>query len=252
MERWSNKVVLITGATAGIGKAITAKLVAQGVKVVGCGRRLDRLQELEAKHGDSFKGYQCDLAQGQSAISEMFQKIQTDVGAIHCLINNAGVGSFSLVLSEDSSFESWQKILNINVLAVAECSRLAFLNMKQNNVENGQLINISSLSGHRVPAGFTGNAMYSASKHALRALTEGIRQELREMKSSHRVCEISPGLVKTEFFAVMKSEKEAESFYQEKPHISADDVADSVIFVLSTPAHMEVNDILIRPTAQVV
>ena len=177
------------------------------MKVIGCGRRVERLKEMEEEFGDSFKGIECDLTEGKESIRKLFQTISSEIGGIHLLVNNAGMGSFSLILSEDDNYDNWNTILNLNLLALAECSRLAYLNMVANNIDNGQIINISSMSGHRVPAGFTGNAMYSASKHAVRALTEGIRQELREKKSSCRVCEISPGLVKTEFFSVMKDEE---------------------------------------------
>ena len=245
---WTGKTAFVTGATAGIGKVLVEQLIANKIRVVGCGRREERLQQMEKELGpDHFIEIPCDLTQGEAAIQSLFESIEKKVGPIDILINNAGIGSFSLILGEESHYSDWQKVLQLNVLAAAECMHQAFQNMKKHNVEGGQIINMSSVSGHAVPSGYTGIAMYSASKHALRALTEGVRQELRAQKSSCRICEISPGLVKTEFFDDMNRE----DIYDDKPFIKAEDVASTVLYILSTPAHMEVNDILLRPTGQI-
>jgi len=121
--------------------------------------------------------------------------------------------------------------------------------MKNRKIDDGHIINISSMSGHRVVSSRPTH-FYSATKHAVKALTDGVRNELREMKSNIRITEISPGLVETEFQVRMSGEAAAEKVYSKIKCLQADDIADSVVYALSAPPHVQVHDILMRPTNQ--
>ena len=147
--------------------------------------------------------------------------------------------------------ESWREMLDVNVLALSVCTREAIQLMGDSKVTDGHIIHVSSMSGHRVvPSAAT--HFYSATKFAVRALAEGLRQELRAMKSGIRVTLISPGVVETEFAIRLQEDKQKGlEFYTNSPSINAEDIAQIVVNVISLPAHVEVNDVLIRPTHQV-
>jgi NADP-dependent 3-hydroxy acid dehydrogenase YdfG len=160
------------------------------------------------------------------------------------LINNAGLGHHSPLLTGSPSH--WKEILDVNVLALSHCSMLAVEQMRQRG-DDGSIIHVSSMSAHRV----TQSGMYSASKFAVRALTEGLRLELRELGSNIRVGAISPGFVETEFAErYHKSAEKARETYSRYPVIQSEDVAEQVLFMLKQPAHVQIHDILVRPTQQ--
>jgi NADP-dependent 3-hydroxy acid dehydrogenase YdfG len=139
-------------------------------------------------------------------------------------------------------------MFEVNVIGLSIATQCAVEAMRSQS-DTGLIIHISSMSGHRVPDGTGG--MYSATKHAVKALTEGLRRELRALNSNIRVCAISPGFVETEFAEVMTGDaQEAADLYARYQCLTAADVARSVSWVVQTPAHMQVHDILIRPTQQ--
>lgn len=247
MKRWHGKVALVTGASSGIGRAVAERLAAEGMKVALCARRLDRLDSLAAQisaRGGDVQVHQVDL-RDESAILRMFQGIRSAWGGVDVLINNAGLGKKSPLTT--GSTEAWRQMLDVNVLALAICTREAIGDMRGRG-DDGHVIHISSMSAHRVPQG---SGMYSASKHAVRSLTEGLRMELRELGSNVRVSAISPGFVETEFAEVFHGDAEAAAeTYNRFPVLQAEDIAAWVTHVLSAPAHVQVHDILVRPTAQ--
>ena len=243
----SKKVVLITGATSGIGLAVAKKLCAVGMVVVGCGRRQERLTLIEqeiAEQGFLFTGIQCDLRKEED-ILKMFTTIRSLYGGVDIVINNAGLGHQASLLS--GATKDWWETLQVNVLALSICTREAVKDMRQRG-DDGYVIHISSMSAHRVPVG---SAMYSASKFAVRALTEALRQELRSVQSNIRVTALSPGFVETEFAEqYAKSKERAKEVYSRYKVLEAEDIANQVQFLLSTPSHVQIHDILTRPTAQ--
>jgi NADP-dependent 3-hydroxy acid dehydrogenase YdfG len=138
-------------------------------------------------------------------------------------------------------------MLEVNVLALCVCTALALEDLERRGVD-GHIIHVSSMSGHRV---VPGSGVYAASKFAVRGLTEGLRQELRAAGSGTRVTAISPGVVETGFAAhYHQSEARARETYQRFPPLQAEDVAGAVRYALGCPPHMEVHDVLVRPTAQ--
>uniref|UniRef100_H2ZIJ3 Dehydrogenase/reductase SDR family member 11 n=1 Tax=Ciona savignyi TaxID=51511 RepID=H2ZIJ3_CIOSA len=249
MDRWSDKVAVVTGASVGIGEAIVKKLVGHGMKVVGCARNEEKLKKIALEINGNGPGemfpFKCDVKE-ESNIVEMFQYIKEKFGTVHVLVNNAGLGHRAPLLSGKT--EEWKEMLDVNVLGLSICSREAIQLMKATNVDNGHIFNINSMSGHRV----SGLIFYSATKFAVTALTEGLRQELRATKSHIRVTSISPGVVETEFaYRLNPAEpSKAENLYSSIKCLHVDDIADSVIFALQAPAHVDVNDIYIRPSEQ--
>jgi NADP-dependent 3-hydroxy acid dehydrogenase YdfG len=167
-------------------------------------------------------------------------------GGVDVLVNNAGLGRAAPLFS--AATEAWREMLEVNVLGVCIATREALKDMERRGVA-GHVVNVSSMAGHRVPGPDGG--VYAATKHALRALTEGLRQELRAKKSPIRVTAVSPGFVATEFADVFSGRAGAtEAIERRLKTLEARDVAETVVWVVTRPAHMEVHDVLVRPTAQ--
>jgi NADP-dependent 3-hydroxy acid dehydrogenase YdfG len=142
---------------------------------------------------------------------------------------------------------AWREVLDVNVLALSLCTKEAVSDMRKRG-DNGYVIHISSMSAHRIP---TGSGMYSASKFAVRSLTEGLRQELYDIRSGIRVSAISPGFVETEFAEVYSGSKEiAAQTYSRYRVLDAVDIAEQALFLLKSPLHVQIHDILVRPTEQ--
>ncbi len=248
MRRWEGKVALVTGASAGIGEATAVALGRAGMRVVGCARRIERLEGLRARlqgEGIEFMPIQADLRK-EAQILEMFDAVRSRWGGVDALVNNAGLGHSAPLI--DGATEHWREMLEVNVLALCVCTREAISDMRARG-DAGHVVHISSMAAHRVP---TGSGVYAATKHAVRALTEGLRQELRALGSSIRITSVSPGFVETEFAALYhKDEAAAAETYGRTKVLEADDVAEAVLFALGMPAHAQIHDILMRPTAQV-
>lgn len=254
LARWKGKVALVTGASAGIGWAICTRLAFAGVRVVAVARRRERLEELQhtlLEAGISMADFLpivCDVSKEAEvvALPRIIVKRWPNAG-IDILVNNAGLGRNNSDLW-DGSTASWVEMVSTNVLGVCMCTREAIQDMSRRNAY-GHVINISSMSGHRVPPG---SSFYSATKHALRALTEGLRLEARSREAPLRVTSISPGIVETEFHQTSRfgDKDAADKYYGSMKALQADDIAEAVVWALSAGDHMEVNDILVRPTAQ--
>lgn len=247
MKQWKGEVALVTGASSGIGWATARALTEDGMKVVACARRGDRLQAL-ADSCQELSGtlwpFPCDLRDTEQ-IQRMFEEVRERWGGTRVLVNNAGFGYREPLLSGDT--ERWREMLQVNVLALCVCTREAVSDMRRLG-DSGHVIHLSSMSAHRVP---TGSGVYSASKFAVRSLTEGLRLELREAGSSIRVTAVSPGFVETGFAQVYSGdEAKARETYERYPVLQADDIAGTIRYILSAPPHMQVHDILVRPTEQ--
>jgi len=242
MDRWKGKVALVTGASSGIGKATALRLAEEGMMVVAAARRLDRLERLAGEHAN-IHPMAVDL-RDTDAIVALFQRIRREHGGVDVLVNNAGLGRRAPLMSGET--EHWREMLEVNVLGLSVCTREAVADMTRDDL--GHVIHISSMAGHRTPAG---SAMYSATKFAVRSLTEALRQELREAKSRVRVTAISPGFVETEFAEVYSGDPEAAAAtYARFEVLQSDDIADMVVYALGTPQRMQLHDMLVRPTDQ--
>ena len=246
LEKSSKKVALITGASSGIGEAIAHRLADENCRLVFCARRQERLDKLtktlQDKNSETI-AIKVDLRQ-EAEILSMFNTIRQQWGGVDILINNAGLGHKEPLITGET--EAWREMLEVNVLALCICTREAIKDMSDRN--QGHIIHISSMSGHRVPL-YSG--VYAASKYAVRALTEGLRQELREAKKNIKISSISPGFVETEFAEKYNNNKEkAQELYSRFPVLQPKDIANAVYYVLSQPDYVQIHDILLRPTQQ--
>ncbi|XP_040605307.1 dehydrogenase/reductase SDR family member 11 isoform X2 [Mesocricetus auratus] len=238
MERWRDRLALVTGASGGIGAAVARALVQQGLKVVGCARTVGNIEELAAEcksagYPGTLIPYRCDLSNEEDILS-MFSAVRSQHSGVDICINNAGMARPDTLLSGSTS--GWKDMFNVNVLALSICTREAYQSMKERNVDDGHIININS-----------------ATKYAVTALTEGLRQELLEAQTHIRATCISPGLVETRFAFKLhdKDPEKAAATYEDIRCLKPEDVAEAVIYVLSTPPHVQVGDIQMRPTEQV-
>ena len=241
-------VAAITGASSGIGCAIATRLAATGYDLALCARRQARLtaiaDDLSQQHGAAVLTQTVDL-RDEAQILNWFSAIATRFNRLDVLINSAGLGYKESLTS--GSTEKWRETLDVNVIALSICTREAIKLMRDLGNDQGHIVHISSMSGHRVP----GSGMYSASKFAVRALTEGLRQELRADGSAIRISSISPGFVETEFAEKYSGSREqAQQVYSQFPVLQPQDIANAIGYVLSQPDHVQVHDILLRPTQQ--
>ncbi|XP_060124486.1 dehydrogenase/reductase SDR family member 11 isoform X1 [Zootoca vivipara] len=187
MERWKGRVALVTGASVGIGAAVARALVQHGMTAVGCARSVDKIEKLAAEcQSAGYPGtlipYKCDLSVEEEILS-MFSAIKTLHQGVDVCINNAGLARPEPLLSGKT--EGWRTMIDVNVMAVSICTREAYQSMKERSIDDGHIININSMNGHSVVPQSVVH-FYSATKYAVTALTEGLRQELREAKTHIR------------------------------------------------------------------
>ncbi|KAG5867837.1 hypothetical protein JTB14_002163 [Gonioctena quinquepunctata] len=246
MDRWREKVAVVTGASSGIGAAICEQLVKEGLQVVGLARRKNAIEELSLKLANS-KGklyaLRVDLS-NEEDILNAFKWIQENVGPIHILVNNAGLAQPTTLSNGDT--EKWKKVMDVNVIGLCIATREAIKDMKNNDID-GHIIHINSISGHKVP-NIPAFNIYPASKFAVTALTESLRLELNTMQSKIKVSSVSPGAVATNF--LQTSELNLGDGHINKAFqflLKAEDVADAVLYVLSTPPHVQIHELTIKP-----
>ncbi|XP_014293145.1 farnesol dehydrogenase [Halyomorpha halys] len=251
MFRWAGKVALVTGASSGIGASIVKDLAKQGVITVAVARRLDRIQELanEVKN-EPGKVYpvKADLTNEQDIVNTFDWVEKTLKKPVHVLVNNAGVSVLRNTI--DAKMDEWKKMFDTNVYAVGICIREQLKSMKSHNVNDGHIINICSIVGHRI-VDFPGFYVYTATKHAVKVITEGVRQELLKEQSQTKVTSISPGYVATELFD-QASEYSAES--QEAlntfSHLQSSDISNAVIYALSLPQNVRIHELTVQATGE--
>lgn len=241
-------IAIVTGASSGIGLAIARRLAADGYDLAICARRAERLNEA----ADALRRQDVDvLAQtvdlrDEAQILSFFAAVKERWGRLDALINNAGLGHKESLMAGKT--EAWREMFDVNVLALCICTREAVSLMQADGdgADTGHILHISSLSGHRVP---TITGVYSATKFAVRSLTETLRRELRAANSNIRVTSVSPGIVETEF-AEKYNQGKVQNTYTQFQVLQPVDIANAVAYALSQPAYIEINDILIRPTQQ--
>lgn len=243
------RVAMVTGASSGIGEAIAEMLADEGAHLVLLARREARLGALAERLAARAPGVdvlarRCDL-RDEGQLLAAFAAVRERFGGVELLVNNAGLGREAPLVG--GATEDWRELLEVNVLALCICTREAVSDMRRRG-DRGHVVHLSSMAAHRVPRG---SGVYSATKFAVRSLTEGLRQELREAGSAIRVSAVSPGFVETEFAEVFHRDPAAgPRTYGRYPVLQPRDVAAAVRHVLTAPAHVQVHDILLRPTQQ--
>jgi NADP-dependent 3-hydroxy acid dehydrogenase YdfG len=245
MENIAGKVVVITGASSGLGEA-TAKLLAEhGATVVLGARRLDRIQalanDITAKGGKAL-ALETDVT-SREQVQALVDAAVAKFGRLDVLLNNAGVMPQSML--EQLRVDEWDQMIDVNLKGVLYGIAAALPPMKEQ--KSGHIINVSSVAGHRVGPG---SSVYSATKTAVRIISEGLRQEVKPYNL--RTTIISPGAVATELTQSVKEPNFAAGvgkFYEEHA-IPADSFARAVVFAMSQPEDMDINEILFRPTSQ--
>ncbi|KAL8618791.1 hypothetical protein ACOMHN_000219 [Nucella lapillus] len=251
-ERWRGRVALVTGASSGIGYSLTKGLAERGMKVVACARNIETIQKLEQElsgAAGSVTPVKCDVS-SEAEVTAMFQMIRhnSSLGRVDVCINNAGLNYDEPLLTGDPA--KWKHVFDVNVVGLLMVTKESFKLMQENNIDDGHIIIVGSMSGIRVVTN-KGFHCYSASKFAVNAIREGLRQELREIKSNIRVSQVCPGLVETQFLYRTTNKENASSVYSSIECLQADDIRDSILYMLDAPPHVEINDIHLRPTQQV-
>ncbi len=247
MDRWRDRVALVTGATSGIGRATASALAGSGLRVAALGRRRERLERLSQdveRAGGHILPLACDL-RDEGQIEQAFAELRARWGGTDVLVNNAGLGRHAPLVSGRTA--SWREMLEVNVLALCICTREAVRDMRARG-SGGHVLHVSSMAAHRVPEE---SGLYAATKFAVRAITEGLRRELREEDPPIRVTAISPGFVETEFAAGYWGDADAaRRTYERYKALEPEDVAALILHALSRPDHVQIHDVLVRPTRQ--
>ncbi|MBO6795108.1 MAG: SDR family NAD(P)-dependent oxidoreductase [Balneolaceae bacterium] len=245
MNRLSGKQVLITGATSGIGKAIAEQLATMGCHLVITGRRTERLQELAntliEKHKVNVRTFAFDI---QDRIAIEAFKVSVKGIKFDILINNAGLAK-GVDPVQSGSFDDWDMMIDTNVKGLLAMTRLFLPDMIEQN--SGHIINLGSTAGHE---SYPGGSVYCATKHAVKAITEATKKDVHG--TNVRVSMVSPGLVETEFSNVRfdGDQDKADSVYKGMQPLTAEDIAEIVVFVANRPAHVNILDSIVMPVAQ--
>lgn len=235
---------LVTGASSGIGLATAEALAAQYINLILVARRKERLDELAAKlksaHGVDVETLVADVRDKElpAKLSGLKSFSKIDV-----LINNAGLAR-GLSKIQEGEMADWEEMIDTNVTALLRLTRAVLPNMLKNG--KGHVVNIGSVSGRWV---YPGGVVYCATKFAVRALSEGLRMDL--FGTPIRVTNIEPGMVETEFSEVrLRNPEKAKTVYKNASPMSAADIAECIAWSLSRPAHVNIQEMVVYPTAQ--
>lgn len=239
------KTAFITGATSGIGKATAEIFAKNNIRLILCGRRLDRLELLQKELSKTTDV--CILnfdVSDKNAVFKAVASLPEDFKEIDVLINNAG-NAHGLSPVQDGDTNDWEAMIDINIKGLLYVTKAISPSMVA--LKKGQIINIGSISAKEV---YEGGNVYCATKHAVDALNKGMRMDLS--KYGIRVSAVHPGIVDTEFSTVrFKGDVErADDVYKGFEALKAEDIADLIHFVVTRPYHVNISDILILPNAQ--
>ena len=236
----SRPVAVVTGASSGIGAATAVALGRRGYQIVAGARRLARVKRVV---GDLGMALPLDVADPES-IAAFVGEVAKKFGRIDVLVNNAGL-ALGLNPIEQARDEDWIEMWEVNVLGLMRMTRACLPLLRK--AKHGHIVNLGSIAGFET---YKGGAGYTASKHAVRAISRTLRLELNG--EPIRVTEIAPGMVETEFSTVRfrGDRKAAKAVYQGVKPLVAEDIADCIVFAVTRPPHVDIDEIVIRPVAQ--
>ena len=242
-----DKVVMITGASSGIGEATVKELAAKGAKLVLVARRQERLEKLQAdiQEMGGQAVYQVADVTSPTQMKAVAAFTLEQFGQIDVLINNAGIMPQAFLYKQ--KLDEWDQMIDVNIKGVLYAIAAVLPTMRER--QSGHIINLSSVAGHHI---YPGGTVYCAIKHAVRAISEGLRQEEAISGTNIRVTNISPGAVNSELLATTSdAEMRAglDEFYQVA--IDATNIAKTIAFAIEQPAGVGINEIIVRPTVQV-
>jgi len=246
MAKLDGKVAVITGASSGIGEATAEALAAEGAMVVVAARREDRLDDLVGRingNGGKALAVACDVTDEEQA-HDLIQRAKEEFGRVDVLVNNAGVMQLSKV--EKGLSDEWRRMIEVNVLGLLYATDAAIQVMKEQG--SGHLVNISSLASRGTRPGL---GVYSGTKVAVNAISEALRQELLE--DNIRVTMVEPGAVETELPDHITDEEAREglsTLLEQLDPLKAEDIANAIVYVVTQPERVSINEILIRPSKQ--
>lgn len=247
MAKLTDRVVLVTGASSGIGAACARAFAAEGARLVLLARRQERLvalaEELRREHGTESHTIVLDV-RDEEAVKAHLGSLAAPWAAVDILVNNAGLSRGLSKLHEGASTD-WQEMIDTNINGLLYVTRAILPGMVARG--RGHVINLGSLAGHEV---YPGGAVYCATKHAVRALSRGLRMDL--LGTPIRVSSVDPGMVETEFSVVRfhGDATRAANVYKGIDPLVGTDVADVVLYCATRPPHVNIDDVLMMPTAQ--
>jgi NADP-dependent 3-hydroxy acid dehydrogenase YdfG len=252
----NSKVAIVTGASSGIGYATSLALSKAGIRVAVGARRMDRLQELveqivknhdegerEVEEEEIFIQRKLDVT-SKSDCDSFVNTVVRRWGRVDILINNAGLMPLSYF--KNCKIEEWEQMIDVNIKGVLYCTSAVIPYMLDK--KSGHIVNLSSVAGRIV---FAGGSIYCATKHAITAFSEGLRKELSPEYNIRVTC-VEPGAVSTELLETITDESMAKFIEASKSteRLQSEDVANAILYAIQAPNHVNVNEILMRPTAQ--
>jgi NADP-dependent 3-hydroxy acid dehydrogenase YdfG len=241
-----DKVAIVTGASSGIGRATALALSKAGAKVAIGARRTDKLSELEneiTKNDGQAFSQKLDVTK-KSECDSFANSVIEKWGGVDILVNNAGLMPLSFI--KNLKVDEWDQMIDVNIKGVLYCIAAVIPHMLEK--KSGHIVNISSVAGRIV---FPSGSVYCATKHAVTALSEGLRQEFSTRKNIRVTC-IEPGVVSTELTNTITDEslKDFVESAKKMQSLSAQDIANAIIYAVEAPDYVNVNEVLIRPTTQ--
>jgi len=242
-----NKVVFISGASSGIGHACARAFAQQGAKLILCARRRGHLDRLSGQLSDKYKTKSFLITldvRNREAVLKTINSLPSQWSAIDILINNAGLAR-GLDKIHEGDIDDWEEMIDTNVKGLLYMTRAIVPGMIQRG--RGDIINIGSIAGHEV---YPKGNVYCATKHAVDAITKGLRLDV--VGTPLRVCTVDPGLVETEFSIVRfhGDKKRANNVYHGIKPLTAEDIADAILYCATRPGHVQISEMIIFPTAQ--
>ncbi|WP_141800293.1 SDR family NAD(P)-dependent oxidoreductase [Nocardioides sp. SLBN-35] len=236
----TSRLAVVTGASSGIGAATARHLAREGFEVVCAARRADRIEALAAEIGG--RAVVCDVTSPESVAG-----LAAAVGPrLDVLVNNAG-GAFGLAPVAEAEADEWRRMYDVNVLGLMQVTKALLPALVASGA--GVIVNVGSTAGR---IAYEGGAGYTAAKHGTKVVTETLRLELFDQPV--RVCEVAPGLVRTDEFALTRfggDQARADAVYAGVAEpLVADDVADAITWVATRPAHVNIDELVIKPRAQ--
>jgi NADP-dependent 3-hydroxy acid dehydrogenase YdfG len=240
-----SKIALITGATSGIGEATARIFSDHGIDLIICGRREKRLNALQTSLGRKVKVHPLTFdVRDKDRVFQIIEDLPAEWKKIDILINNAG-NAHGFDPIHEGNLDDWESMIDINVKGFLYVSKAVIPGMVERR--SGHVVNIGSIAGKEV---YPNGNVYCASKYAVDAINNGMRLDLNQY--GIKVSQVNPGLVDTEFSEVrFKGDKQrSKSVYNGMTPLTGDDIADLILFIVTRPAHVNISDSIIFPTAQ--